>query len=351
MISYDHKVNKDEIWKKWIEPNKDIINVYFHYKDYNKIQSDWIKKHAIPQQHTAKTSYYHVVPAIMSLFSNAYHADTENQWFCLVTESCVPIISPKKFRELFFNHNHETIMGCRKAWWNPKYHKRANLRHFPEDFHLGNEPWFVLCKEDLKLCFHFIETQNQNFDLICRGGLANESIFAMIFHYYKRMPQINNGITHLTDWSRMASATSPHLFKEGNQQDLEFISEQLEQQPFAMFLRKVSAKFPDDILMKFIGPLDTNEDDSNSISNSNSNDRNENKEEDKDNDHGLVGIDNNYIKNEMNRITWGIDVEYIIYFCRFMSLVILIHAMLFVFQLDQLHPLDPLDKILGDLLD
>ena len=38
IISYDHILNKEHIWRKWIEPNKDIINVYFYYKDIKKIK-------------------------------------------------------------------------------------------------------------------------------------------------------------------------------------------------------------------------------------------------------------------------------------------------------------------------
>jgi len=352
MISYDHKVNKEELWKKWIEPNNDIINVYFHYKDYDKIQSPWIKEHAIPQQHTTKTSYYHVVQAILSLLSYATKVDKDNQWFCLLTESCVPIISPGKFRQLFFNNYETSIVRCRKAWWNPRFHKRANLRHFSQDFHLGNEPWFILNKEDLKMCFHFIETQRPTFDLICKGGLANESIFAMIFHFYKKLPQMNSNITHLTDWSRMDSATSPHMFKDGDEKDVEFITEQLDEQPFAMFLRKVSPKFPDEILMKFIGTLevvkdnivirdvDVDVDDDvdvvdeylNQTDNDDDEDEDEEEDEDEDdveessgdNDHCLENIDNNYIKNEMDKLTWGMELSFIIHLFKFLGVMILV---------------------------
>ena len=46
IISYDHQLNKEHIWREWIEPNKDIINVYFHYKTFDSIKSDWIKERA-----------------------------------------------------------------------------------------------------------------------------------------------------------------------------------------------------------------------------------------------------------------------------------------------------------------
>ena len=45
IISYEHILNKEELWREWIEHNKDIINVYFYYKDLKKIKSEWIQKH------------------------------------------------------------------------------------------------------------------------------------------------------------------------------------------------------------------------------------------------------------------------------------------------------------------
>ena len=104
IISYDHILNKEEQWIRWIEPNKDLINVYFHYGDYKKIKSKWIRDRAIPIEYIARTSYFHVVPAYMSLLNYAAVHDTQNQWFCLLTDSCVPIVSPLKFREMFLTY-------------------------------------------------------------------------------------------------------------------------------------------------------------------------------------------------------------------------------------------------------
>ena len=72
-ISYEHILNKEHIWREWIEPNKDIINVYFYYKDHSKIQSSWIKEHTLPKSHIRETSYYHVIPAYISLMNYAFY--------------------------------------------------------------------------------------------------------------------------------------------------------------------------------------------------------------------------------------------------------------------------------------
>ena len=32
IISYEHILQKEQLWIDWIKPNQDIINIYFHYK-------------------------------------------------------------------------------------------------------------------------------------------------------------------------------------------------------------------------------------------------------------------------------------------------------------------------------
>jgi uncharacterized membrane protein YkvA (DUF1232 family) len=254
LISGEHNLKKEEIWKKWIEPNKDIINIYFHYKDHTKIGSKWINEFIIPQSYIAETSYYHVVPAYMSLMFFATVQDEENQWFCMLTESCVPIISPFKFRELFFYNHYKSILSWKKIWWNATVHNRANLRFLKPEFHLGHSPYFVLCKKDLESCFKYHSVNYKLYKLICDGGLANESVFAIMLKAQNVLDNVINSPTHLTDWVRMSSLTSPHVFKTGNNADLDFLKTEMNSKDnrHVMFLRKVHQNFPDSILNKYI---------------------------------------------------------------------------------------------------
>jgi len=254
IISYEHILNKEVLWREWIEPNKDIINVYFYYKDIKKIKSQWILKHALPPSCIHETSYYHVIPAYLSLMQYALKYD--NQWICFLTDSCCPIISPKKFRSLFYSLWNRSIMSWKPAWWNINVHKRANLALLPEELRLANDPWFVLKRENAEQILHFYKTKFHVVKTICDGGLANESLFAIIMHGYKQLKKnesgVINAVTHLADWTRMASATSPHTFKEGNTKDIQFIEDNLLKNKCAMFIRKISTEFPDDILRKYI---------------------------------------------------------------------------------------------------
>jgi len=266
IINYDHKLNKENIWREWIEPNKDIINVYFYYKDLKKINSKWIMEHTIPPNYIYETSYFHIVPSYFSLMKFALHHDNNNLWFCMLTDACCPIISPKKFRYLFYNYYNKSIITCKQAWWNIEIHKRGNLALLPEELRLANDPWFIMNKENVLQCLYFINSQKKMTSTICNGGLANESLFAIILYVYKQLDKFkkNNvisAITHATDWNRMTTSTSPHLFIEANELDIKFIDNTLKKEKFVVFIRKISSQFPDEILKYYIYEQNKIEDD------------------------------------------------------------------------------------------
>ena len=188
----------------------------------------------------------------MALMLYASRNDSQNQWFCFLTESCVPIISPSRFRRLFFQHYRKSILQWRKAWWNVHFCRRANLYRFQEEFHLANDPWFVLKREDVHACIRYSQVNPSLFRLICDGSIANESIFAIMLHSMNKLRSVLPCITHVTDWSRMSSATSPYVFKEGSTSEVEFITTFIKKNSYSMFLRKVDTSFPDKVLETFI---------------------------------------------------------------------------------------------------
>jgi len=248
IISYQHILNKEQIWIDWIKENQDIINVYFHYKDINLIKSPWIKMYTIPPKYVHETSYYHVVPAYMALMTYAFHHDKNNLWFCMLSDSCVPIISPAKFRELFFNHYQASIFKWKPAYWNINIHRRANLRLFKKEYWLANDPWFTLSRSHVHKCIIFMAAKNNIYRTVNEGGLANESIFAIMLQTFNELTNPNllvNDVSTITDWSRMSSPTSPFLFKEGNEENINIIKKLLKENKYSIFLRKVDRSFPD----------------------------------------------------------------------------------------------------------
>ena len=268
IISYKHILNKEQLWINWIKENQDIINVYFHYKDINLIQSPWIKMYTIPPKYVQPTTYYNVVPAYMALLSYAFYHDLENKWFCMLTDSCAPIISPAKFRQMFFDNCRVSLFSWKPAYWNINIHRRANLRLFKKEYWLANDPWFTLSRAHVHKCIIFMAVKNGIYQLVNEGGLANESIFAIMLQTFNELTNTNNlinGVSTITDWSRMSSPTSPYLFKEATDENINIISNLLKENPNAIFLRKVDRSFPDQAILD----LFTKDHDINSNSNNN----------------------------------------------------------------------------------
>lgn len=263
IINYDHILNKESIWREWIEPNKDIINVYFYYKDLKKIKSQWIMEHTLPPNCIHETSYFYVIPAYLSIMNYALKQDSENMWFCLLTDSCCPIISPKRFRYLFFKNYNKSIFAWKPAWWNPDRNKRANLSKIPKEYWLGNDPWFTLTRYNVDQIMRFVNTKKEIVNLINSGGLANETLFAVIFYMYKEIGdhgsvdkskrgRIICMASHLADWERISSDTSPHVFNKADKRDIAFIENELNKNHYAMFIRKIAPEFPDEVLRHYI---------------------------------------------------------------------------------------------------
>ena len=50
----------------------------------------------------------------------------------------------------------------------------------------------------------------------------------------------------------MSSATSPHIFKYADENDINFIDKELERNKYAIFIRKIAYEFPDEILRYYI---------------------------------------------------------------------------------------------------
>jgi hypothetical protein len=252
IISYRHILNKEQLWIDWIKENKDIINVYFHYKDINQIQSPWIKMYTIPPKYVHPTTYYKVVPAYMALLSYAFHHDHENKWFCMLTDSCVPIISPLKFRQMFFENYRTSVFCWKPAYWNLEIHRRANLRLLKKEYQLANDPWFTLSRAHVHKFIIFLAAKNSIYQLVNAGGLANESIFAIMLQTFGELTNkdtLINAVSTVTDWTRMSSPTSPYVFKEATPENINIISNLLKENPHAMFLRKVDREFPDQAIL------------------------------------------------------------------------------------------------------
>tara|TARA_Y100001970_G_C14162465_1_gene819355 strand:- start:416 stop:1210 length:795 start_codon:yes stop_codon:yes gene_type:complete len=238
-----NKLHQESIWEQQIEKCKNKINIYIHWKPGSLTNpSKFIRKYALPQYALSTTSYFNMVPAYLSTLSYAMTADYRNQYFFLLTESCVPV---KSFDIILNTLNklpkYSSIMRWSHANWNVEMHRRANLRLLPEKYHLRNDPWFMLSRAHVLHVFEFRAKLYETYRLICQGDIANESFFAIALCTSPTIAKnIINETCNAADWSRMSSATSPYVFHSPlSQNDKRFI-EVCKHDPYVFFIRKVN---------------------------------------------------------------------------------------------------------------
>jgi hypothetical protein len=117
-------------------------------------------------------------------------------------------------------------------------------------------------RENVIQCINFTNNRENMTRTICKGGLANESLFAIIMYMCKQLNTKNiiSAVSHTADWCRMTNSTSPHLFKSANDQDIKFITNSLSRDKYVMFIRKIAPEFPNEVLKYFIYEHSKNED-------------------------------------------------------------------------------------------
>jgi hypothetical protein len=146
-------------------------------------------------------------------------------------------------------------MKCIPAYWNINIQRRANLYLLSKEYWLANDPWFTLSRDHVHKCILFLTLKTGIYRQINMGGLANESMFAIILQTFNELTNtdklINQSAT-VADWSRMSSPTSPHLFKTDSPENINIICNLLKENKYAMFLRKVDPAFPDEALEQII---------------------------------------------------------------------------------------------------
>ena len=254
IISYPQIINHESLWRKWMaQSSHNLFNVYIHCKDKTLIQSEWVKTHCLPDAFIVPTSYYHVVPAYMNLLLYARHHDPENKWFCFLSESCVPMVSPLDFQTKFEAFSEYSFLKWSRAWWSVAFHRRANLHRLPSEYHLGHDPWFILSQSHVDSCLSFMKKERNLYRLMCKGIIANESIFIIMLLMEKNMVNVINSSSTYCDWTRRSSATSPYVFKKRNEKsDILFLKEmkQKKELEYCLFLRKVEKGFDSKLLFE-----------------------------------------------------------------------------------------------------
>jgi len=136
-------LNNLEVWKKWISGNEDLVNIYVHISGENQKNKDFwdpflwenrTENHGVKAVKT-KWGNTSLTYAAGTLYKAALK-NTDNKYFCFLSEACIPLISLEKL--------YQKLKRSTKSYVhteNLSFKERFPKECFPQNFRPENENW------------------------------------------------------------------------------------------------------------------------------------------------------------------------------------------------------------------
>lgn len=253
-------LTKEHIWREWFAGLESLkfkyaIVVHCSLSHKGNVKSEWLKQWFMPDSCMRPTSWGWLVDAMMSMYDHAVQTHPA-EWYTLHSESCVPMVSPERFVEIFNTHKQKSFIPYDKIWWNTKIVKRANLHMFPSQMHLVHSQWCIFCHDDLSQMVILSKTNEQiktALDILKSGHVADESYAAVLLFMINRLKNVIKKPITLVDWKRTPNGNNPYKFETWAHDDIESVRIIRKTNPNEyMFMRKVGSAFPDDVLRRYM---------------------------------------------------------------------------------------------------
>ena len=122
---------------------------------------------------------------------------------------------------------------------------------FPPSARLGSSEWCVLCNEDMRSII-YAWNNTEIINTIMEKPHADESIFSVTLYLTNKFKNTINSLVTIMDWERDFYGKSPHTFAEYSREDEKIIDNLSKDNKYAMFIRKISTQFPDEIIYSWL---------------------------------------------------------------------------------------------------
>lgn len=182
-------VSQPTLWKKFFNNHEDKYNIYIHNKEYFTDETQHFEKYCINNRVETKYAHISVVKATLELFKNAF-LNPENQYFVLLSESCIPLYN--------FEHIYSRIQEANgniiQSGYNNNMERYNGLTYenfFDRNNFAKQNPCLILNRPTTEF---FI---NNNFEY-----LFNDNFYAPDEHYFVNLcikfniPYVNNNINY-----------------------------------------------------------------------------------------------------------------------------------------------------------
>jgi len=252
---------KEHIWREWFEGLEKLqfkfsIVVHCSPCNKNKVTSEWLIQHLLPDDYICKNTIWDWLLTAMLLMYDYAVKTHPAAWYTLHSEKCVPVVSPQKFIEYFNKYQQNSFISYSRIWWNPFKVNRANLKLLPPTMHLVHSMWCILCHEDLSQMINLSKNNekiNEILSILIRGPTADESYAAVLLFNINNFKNVINKNTTLVDWKRTPNGSNPYTFNEWSTRDEDIVRNiRKSNSNEYMFMRKIGPTFPDHVLRNYI---------------------------------------------------------------------------------------------------
>jgi len=140
------------IWEDYFKDNMDKINIYCHPKNKDLVTNNFLKNNII--SNIKETSWGDLLDAILSLLTEALN-DNTNNYFVLISDSCLPIKSFDSFYNFLFGNNknisyvdlNDDFLIDKKESIEYLYRKKGLGKYFDRDYKFTkHSQWFCLSR-------------------------------------------------------------------------------------------------------------------------------------------------------------------------------------------------------------
>jgi len=218
-------LSQPALWSRIFERHKDLVNVYIHNKNEFVDTEHGLERYCLKERIPTAWGRLSLVQATLLLFRAALQ-DQENEFFILLSDTCIPVLPMEEIYRRVFDTDSNIIYSFQSDMH--RYDRLRDKSLFRKENFMKQSQWCILNRETAV----FFNTRDFTGIFSPDYGVPDEHYFVNLCLAHK-IPFENTKITY-TRWTA-ADSRHPHMFGRLTAADLKRV-----QESGCLFMRKVS---------------------------------------------------------------------------------------------------------------
>ena len=205
----------EDIWREFFrwraKPNQYSIYVHTH-PDYHFPPTSFFHGKDIKKKEHVRWGGMSQVKAIYNLVEAALE-DEENEYFCLMSETCIPLVPLPKWRRVMLAENRSIINACPMSLGEmeiSRWHKDLDNTPMKQEYWRKSGTWFALHRRHAKV---FVNDRNLNYDNWDRVNFLDEHFLPSLlaFYHLDNETTCTDGFVHV-QWPSVIMTSHPKTY-------------------------------------------------------------------------------------------------------------------------------------------